>query len=59
MGEPTETDDLSSWKLIDAGPTVREPAWDRPRPSVCVIIVAWSPSKASNSEDRTSPWCLA
>lgn len=26
---------------------------------VCENRVVWSPSKASNSEDRTSPWRLA
>lgn len=51
MGQPTETTDLSSQGLMDTGPTVREPAWNRPRIGplhVCDNPVAWYLSKASN-----------
>ena len=30
------TGDLSSWEHMGSGPTVRELAWTRPRPSACV-----------------------
>lgn len=36
MGQPIETADLSSQELMDAGPTVREPASYLPRPSAFV-----------------------
>lgn len=37
--EPSETEDLSSWELTVSGPTAREPTWDQPRLSACVVIV--------------------
>lgn len=36
MGEPKETAELSSWVFMDTGTTVREPVWDRPKPSIRV-----------------------
>lgn len=57
MGKPIRTADLSSCELMDAGPTVREPAWDQSRSSA--NHVALSLSKTFNSESRTSPCSLA
>ena len=37
--ESTKTAGLTSWELIDSGPSVKEPAWDRPRPSAYVTLV--------------------
>ena len=59
MGKPTETADLSSWELMDSGPTFRKPAWNWLMPSAPVsrlCSLTWSMCKAPSSMIRTCPW---
>lgn len=56
--EVRETSDLSWCEHVESGSRIREPAWDQPRPSICVAIkrcVACSVFKAPRSKIRACP----
>lgn len=42
-GETHNTAGVSYWELMDSRPSLRDPAWDQTKPSVCGDnCVAWS-----------------